>query len=456
MNPVEADPVGVGAVIPCGVGAVGPVRVAAVSPFGVGAVSAVDRLAAAMRSWARAAAGGAPPPFPFRQTTALVRAHGTNALRGAVTSALRDAAAAARRQDRVDWFTRAWLDALAARAAGGATYAHYVLAPALDRYCRRSAGPDPQSNAARLATALTADLIRHELRPGAASPPRRVRAATRLAADLHAALRHGAWHQGDRTAARPARPRRAVADPQAVRRTCARLVPLLCRGQRPLLRQLLAWTPLPATGAPDEYLFIRAVQVMEVLAEAAAAQARAAGAAAADVGEVTARLAALAGNLRCATGLFPVLSTLDPAQFAVIRAGTYGTGALQSRGFAALERHCRGLPALRAETVGAVGVDRCPVPHPALGEALRDLRARLDPAAAARLAAQVDAVDDAWLRWKRAHCGVTRRIIGAVPGTGHTDGLAYLHRHAGTALLTGDAPQTAGERERTVTPAWTT
>ncbi|HEX5741796.1 MAG TPA: hypothetical protein VFY17_09630 [Pilimelia sp.] len=418
-------------------------------------MSPADRCAAAVRRWARAAAaGGAPPPFPFRQSTALVRAHGTNALRGAVPAALHDAAAAARGQDRVDWFTRTWLDALAARVTGAATYAHYVLTPVLDRHCRCGAGPDHQVDAARLAAALTADLVHHELRPDAAAHPRRVRAAVRLAADLHAALRPGGPHPGGGRAAR--RAPTAAADPRAARRTCRRLLSALAGGQGPLLRQLLAWTPLPATGAPDEYLFMRAVQVMEVLAWAAAAQARAAGTHRADIGEVTGRLAALAGNLRRATDLFPLLSTLDPAQFATVRAGTYGTGALQSPGFAALERHCRGVPALRPETVGAVGVDRCPVPHPALGETLRALRARLDPGAAARLAAHVDAVDDAWLRWKRAHCGVTRRLIGAVPGTGHTDGLAYLRRHAAAGLLAGDPPAVAGERGRTVAPAWTT
>ncbi|AXI80904.1 tryptophan 2,3-dioxygenase [Peterkaempfera bronchialis] len=385
-----------------------------------------------IRDWSRAVDGigpGSPAPaFPFAEATAAVRAHGTAELPAELAEALVDAARTARTRagepPDESWFTDRWLRSATMTATATQSYEAYTMCGLFEQYCR--SGPAGyQQHARLLSAALTADLIRHELDAAPSDrPDARTAAATRLTGDLCQAIRPGG-----------APPRPLGHD--AALRLCTRLIHRLCRTQPPVLRRIVDCTPLPATTEPDEYLFTRSVQIMEVLSAVAAEQAgEARNRGPHQPSGLPPRLHALADTLRHATRLFHLLCTLDAGQFAHIRDATYGTGALQSPAFAALERCCRGEQALRPETLEAVPLDRSPLPEIPLRQALAALRTRLDPEAAARLDEAVTAVDTAWVRWKRTHRGVARRIIGDVPGTGGTDGLSYLNRHLDTPLLT--------------------
>ncbi|MFJ6213538.1 hypothetical protein ACIQGZ_09425 [Streptomyces sp. NPDC092296] len=385
-----------------------------------------------IRAWSHAVdaagPGGRAPAFPFAEATAAIRAHGTGDLPAELAEVLVDAAQVARSRAGEplgeSWFTDRWLRSATMTATGTESYEAYTMCGLFDQYCR-SGADDYQQRGRLLSAVLTADLIRHELDLDRGDQPHgRATAAARLAGDLCRAVRPGGG---------PSRP----LGHDAALRLCTRLSRRLCRTQPPVLRRIVDCTPLPATAEPDEYLFTRSVQVMEVLSAVAAEHATEAKRSAPhQPGGLLPRLHAVAETLGHATRIFHLLSTLDADQFAHIRAATYGTGALQSPAFAALERCCRGEQALRPETLEAVPLDRSPLPDMPLGQALTALRGRLDREGAARLDEAVAAVDSAWLHWKRTHRGVARRIIGDVPGTGGTDGLAYLGRHLDTPLLT--------------------
>ncbi|MDX3852394.1 hypothetical protein [Streptomyces sp. AK02-01A] len=395
----------------------------------------------AIRAWSRAAHTAGPaasaPEFPFTEATRTLRAYGTGALPAELAAALVEAAATAWSRAGTapaeSWFTAHWLRCATATATATQTYETYTMCGLLDQYCRAgTTGYEETANV--LSAALVADLIQHELRMAhRGRSGARSAAATRLAGDLRQAL------SPDSARPRPLGPDTAL-------RFCARLISGLCRNRPSALRRIVECTPLPATTEPDEYLFNRSVQIMEILSGAAAAQAADAGRCGPrELPELVSRLGALTRTLRHAARLFHIVSTIDAGQFARIRAATYGTGALQSPAFAALERYCRGERALRPELLTAVPVAGSPLPDVPLGQALEGLRLTLEVPAAVRLEDAVAAVDTAWLRWKRAHHGVARRIIGDVPGTGRTDGVSYLSRHMNAPLLTHhDRQETPG------------
>jgi tryptophan 2,3-dioxygenase len=354
--------------------------------------------------------------FPVAAATGELRRHGMSCASAEFVSALvaatTVAARVASRAPHLSWAVRSWLENATACVTGRRSYSAYTMSDVFDEYC--AAGEDYQSRARTVSAALLADTLSCELRT---RPEVRGTAALSLAADLHATLGHVS--RGGRLPAGEAAGR------------CADLVADLCAGE-PALAVLIPCTPLPVTTEPDEPLFIRTVQVTELLARDCARQAEQA----LHLGErrlpeLLARLTAIATNLRWASRLFPLLNTMDRDGFARIRAATTGTGALQSSGFAALERVCRGAEAVRPETVHAFPAERAPIPKTSLAVRLAGLRTgHTGP-----LEAAIGDVDTAWLRWKRAHRGATRRLIGDVPGTGGTEGLRYLDTQVHSPLL---------------------
>ncbi|WP_377267106.1 hypothetical protein [Peterkaempfera sp. SMS 1(5)a] len=423
----------------------------------------------AVQTWLRAAQRcslGLPPAFPFREVTAAIRRHGSAALPSAVNNALIEAAARAEelagRPPARSWFAARWLWSATAGARGSPSYDAYVMCGLLNQYCQ-GAG-DFRANARALGTALTADLLGHELAQHCAEFTRpRTRAAVHLAADLRRAVRgtasppaagpdpgSGAGTGTDADTADGIDPAKEPGlEPADALRLCERLVSVVQRSQSPQLRTVLAYTPLVVTTEHDEYLFIRSIQIMELLSSLAASHAQEA-LECADrdaVPELLVHLEGLRSTLDHSARLFHIVATVDPVQFAGIRDATYGTGALQSPAFAALERLCRGAEALRPETSAAVPADRQPCPATSLSSALEELLGRVDEETAARLAGTAAAVDQQWLRWKRAHHGVARRIIGDVPGTGGTLGITYLAEYMHTPLLTRHA-EPAGSAPR--------
>ncbi|WP_055589389.1 tryptophan 2,3-dioxygenase [Peterkaempfera griseoplana] len=411
----------------------------------------------AVQAWLRAAQRctlGLPPAFPFPEVTAAIRRHGSAALPSAVNRVLIEAADRAEelagRPPARSWFAARWLWSATAGARGSPSYDAYVMCGLLDQYCQ-GAG-DFRANARALGTALTADLLGHELAPQRARHARsRTRAAIHLAADLRRAMR-GAPLQPAGGADDGTDPEKEPGlEPADALRLCERAVSVVQRSQSPQLRTVLAYTPLVVTAEHDEYLFIRSIQIMELLSSLAASHAQEALGCAerTAVPEFLVHLEGLRRTLDHSARLFHIVATVDPLQFAGIRDATHGTGALQSPAFAALERLCRGAEALRPETAAAVPADRRPCPDTPLGPALEQLLGRVDPDTAARLEEAAAAVDRQWLRWKRAHHGVARRIIGDVPGTGGTLGITYLAEYMHTPLLTRHAEPVGPARRAT-------
>ncbi|MGH3774047.1 MAG: hypothetical protein ACRDRW_22095 [Pseudonocardiaceae bacterium] len=274
-----------------------------------------------------------------------------------------------------------------------------------------------------LSAVLVADLIRHEL-AATGTTQERTTAAIRLASGhLYEAMRS--------TRCLP------PADRVSALRVCARLI-IDAERKQPILRTIPASTPLPVTTEPDEYLFIRSIDVMELLSAVAASYAVEAisWSVPAELPQLLSCLRGIVDTLNWSSYLFRIVVTIDVGQFARIRAATTGTGALQSPAFAALERLCCGREALRPETLSAVSIDRVPLPSVSLQQGLALLENHLAEEAADMLRRTVRIVDREWIRWKRTHCGVVSRISGEVPGTGGTSGAAYLRQYMNIPLLT--------------------
>lgn len=402
-----------------------------------------DRAVRLIHSWSDTMPAGPSPVhclrFPFTEATAAVRAHGTRSLPADLTGALRAAAEASR--ERGDeppgeaWFTAEWLGLVVDMAAGEQSYAAYTMCRLFDAYCRATDGEGHPDHSRTLVAVLVADMIRHELAVARHPASRRTTAAVRLAADL------------GRTLGRTTGRGRSLS-PEVALRTSTWVIRRLCQGQPAALRLIVANTVLNATREPDEYLFIRSVQIMELLAYVAARYAHDArsGCCSTDLPGVVDALRGLEATLSQATRVFRIVSTIDVQQFARIRTATYGTGALQSPAFAALERLCLGTAALRPETTAAVPLHLSPVPQRPLSDALAALLHRLPCGDATPVTEAVAAVDAAWVRWKRIHRGVARHIIGNVAGTGGSAGVAYLSRHMDVPLLAGQIhPPQAGD-----------
>ncbi|AIA00688.1 hypothetical protein [Streptomyces noursei] len=391
----------------------------------------------AVDTWLQRIRKGPPGPFPHRLVARAVQAYGTTALparlRGQLVEAWEWARNCSLEPGSQDWATAAWLDCLTASLRNTPSYGAYTMTSLFGQWSRL--GDFPRRNA-QLSALLTADLIRHELRRATHEDHLGERRSRTTAATLLA--RHLDEDRGwSETNCRP----KHQGGPQAIQR-CNHLLSAGGRGL-PTTLALLVESSLPvATAEPDEPLFIRSVQIMELLAEQAAFHLREthrqAHATTPEPSALAFLLHATADSLDRAQHVFRLVATIDPTQFATIRAATAGTGALQSTGFARLERCCRGEDALRPETVDAVGLATAPAPIPSLSATLARVTTRLEAhnqTAAEQLRMAVQAVNEQWQRWKRTHLGVAKKIIGDVPGTGGTDGVRYLARHLEEPLL---------------------
>nr|AHL44345.1 putative tryptophan 2,3-dioxygenase [Streptomyces griseofuscus] len=396
-----------------------------------------ERAERAVDTWLQRIRKGPPGPFPHRLVTRAVQAHGSTALperlRGQLIDAWDWSRSCSLEPGSEEWATAAWLECLTSSLRNAPSYGAYTMTSLFGRWSRL--GDFPRRNA-QLSALLTADLIRYELRRATHEDHLGERRSRSTAATLLA--RHLDEDRGwAETTCRP----KPEGGSQAIQR-CNHLLSAGGRGL-PAPLALLVESSLPvATTEPDEPLFIRSVQIMELLAEQAAFHLgeahRRARAATPEPSSLAMLLHATADSLDRAQHVFRLVSTIDPTQFAAIRAATAGTGALQSTGFARLERCCRGEAGLRPETVAAVGLVTAPTPAPSLSTTLARVTTRLethDPTAAGHLRLAIQAVNAQWQRWKRTHLGVAKKIIGDVPGTGGTDGVRYLARHLEEPLL---------------------
>jgi tryptophan 2,3-dioxygenase len=211
-------------------------------------------------------------------------------------------------------------------------------------------------------------------------------------------------------------------------------------------RQAVNLSLLPTTRLHDEQMFVRCIQIFEMLYRqiyrclvraSAAMQVR-------DVARACAELADATGRLDMSPVLYRVVTTMPRSSFAIIREFTNGRSAIQSRSYRQIDLVC----APRRPSPAADKLPAVEVVSPTLQDTFFAIAGRLDAADLDRLAAQMRALDAAWRAMKRTHWGITLKIIGRVPGTGGTAGADYLKHAADVPLfpMLADVPMMAQPR----------
>ncbi|MDQ1445294.1 MAG: hypothetical protein QOI20_1758 [Acidimicrobiaceae bacterium] len=326
--------------------------------------------------------------FPFALAAASWRAHGRI---GADDRSVRLLDAATARLGSDDgsgaagtwaWFLRAWLPMLTDVAHGASDHGTYVGVDVLADAAARTDGET-------LAAALLGLLLAYEA--DAPSPnPRR----------MHVLGRTLAQHRGGLTRADLAPVRLLDAGPARLgpdhsgaiaRRLAARVADLT---PRPLY-DFLDLIGLPATPAHEEVVFLRTLQLFEVvfaglarsLSEAVDALARH------ETRMAHALVDQAAGNLARSIPFFRILGTMTHDAFAELgRAVPAGAGTVHSPSFARIQRDLA--PAIAAHAPSA----------PELGAAMVALNRQ-------------------WLQWQKTYAAVTTRLTGTPPPTDASTGL---------------------------------
>ncbi|MFB4313826.1 hypothetical protein [Actinomadura sp. 21ATH] len=190
---------------------------------------------------------------------------------------------------------------------------------------------------------------------------------------------------------------------------------------------------LPTTRLHDEHMFIRSIQIFEMLYRQVVGHlTRATRALELDDPELAAaELAEAAGRLEATAALYRVVTTMPKESFAVIREYTSGRSALQSRAYREVELHSAARPRHpHADKIPAVDA-----PRPTLQDAFVAASGRLPESGLTGVAMQLARLEGAWRGMKRTHWGITLKIIGTVPGTGGTAGSDYLKTMAEVPLF---------------------
>ncbi|WP_084012561.1 tryptophan 2,3-dioxygenase [Thermobifida halotolerans] len=199
-----------------------------------------------------------------------------------------------------------------------------------------------------------------------------------------------------------------------------------------LVRRAAEASLLPTTPLHDEVMFIRSVQLFEIvyrqvlrcLERAAALSVRDTATAGAELGDAVRRV-------ESTPSLFRVLTTMSRESFAVIRAYTDGRSAIQSRAYRLVER--TGAP--RPPGPFSDRIPKVEVTGPTVQEAYVSCAAAVDGTALRHVAEAMARLDRGWRAMKRTHWGITLKIIGNVTGTGGTPGADYLRTTAAIPLF---------------------
>lgn len=273
-----------------------------------------------------------------------------------------------------------------------------------------------------LSTAFIADLAAYEARALAADPENRHRRTRTVAVANLLEPGSGQAGAGDiqgwqDLAARTGRRADAVLD-----------------GIPELYRRTVALSLMPITPLHDEYMFLRSVQIFELLywrlaghiADAAAALDRG------DRERATAGLASAGTRMAATPPLYRVLTTIDKAAFAVIRDNTDGRSAIQSRPYRMVEMLCapRNPPPHVVDKIPKIELS-----GPSLQEVHERAVARHGEAALRPVTEAMARFDKAWRSAKLTHWGITMKVIGQVRGTGGTAGAHYLRDAADIRLF---------------------
>jgi tryptophan 2,3-dioxygenase len=193
------------------------------------------------------------------------------------------------------------------------------------------------------------------------------------------------------------------------------------------VRHLVEISLAPVTRLHDEQMFIRLIQVFEVLytivgdclANATDTLRRG------DANATCVALGTAATRLRAMSVLFRVLTTMPSDAFSVIRSNTPGRSANQSASYRRVERlSAPPAPAAEGDTGGA-----------SLQGVWQRQATRLSDQESRQVADAMLALDANWRTTKRTHWGITLKTIGRAPGTGGTSGADYLQAKADTPLF---------------------
>jgi hypothetical protein len=442
-----------------GVGGIG-IRRARLGLLGQSRARVVDRLA----EWVGTlgAEPAAPIPvatFPYREIVEHYGVFGRNYACAELVAGLRDLhrrlpePGSAAERLLVDWLPSTF-------DQDDGDYDSYLAAPMLERLAGAGAaaaggeaggGADVDAGLDTVLAVLLSDLLLAEGEALAAAPEaqwQRVRTHAALQAFGRIAELAPRAHGVDVASTWT---RRSVARDDPALPTQARWFAQAMLDESPaLVRRAVELALLPTTPAHDEIMFIRSVQLFElVYRQIVRCLTRAAAAlGGADLAAATAELEAAVARVDGTPILYRVLTTMSREGFAIIRGHTVGRSAVQSRAYREIERTCAPRPPGPVE----VKVADVRVPGPSLQELYLELAAS-SGVGGRGLAAVADALarlDDGWRSMKRTHWGITLKIIGRVPGTGGSSGASYLKTAAERSLFPQlpELAELAGERVR--------
>jgi tryptophan 2,3-dioxygenase len=337
------------------------------------------------------------------------------------------------------WFLDSWLPMLVDIRRGECTYATYVGTDVLhDLAVDDAMAP---FKVEELLGVLLALLLQFESERTDGSPSR----TRRLWVTASALVQHRGGLLDRETADAlwpPARVPRVDSENDAVVKAAHQLGERALAAAQPELQQFLAALAVPITAEHDEMMFLRSLQLFETVFEAilesilVARDALIGG----DVGRASTELELAKTTLTRAMPFFRIVGTMSPDRFAVIRVATIGASGLQSEAFKRIELICAqqtpdrlGGPGYSASNVAAI------VPElktaPSIEEQVADLLRKQLGQVPTRLLATMDGLDQAWLQWKKTHWAIATRLIGKQPGTGGTNGSAYLRHHMSSPLF---------------------
>lgn len=199
---------------------------------------------------------------------------------------------------------------------------------------------------------------------------------------------------------------------------------------------------LPTTRLHDEHMFIRSIQIFEMLYRQVVGHlTRATRALELDDAELAkSEIAEAADRLESTAALYRVVTTMPKKTFAVIREYTSGRSAIQSKAYREVElRSATRSPHPYADKLPALDI-----PGPTLQDAFIAAADRVPSERLTDVAAQLARMDGAWRGMKRTHWGITLKIIGVTPGTGGTAGADYLKTTVDTPLFPALTTPTRG------------
>ncbi|GAA3748629.1 tryptophan 2,3-dioxygenase [Salinactinospora qingdaonensis] len=318
-------------------------------------------------------------------------------------------------------------------------YDSYIAAPMLERLAAATGESSVDVGLDTEIVVLLADLLRTEGEALAAAPDTS-RQRVRTHATVQALARVTGLSPKAGVSVPDEVPQVGKNDP-ALAEVASRFAEATLGDAPPDIHRAVEIALLPTTPLHDELMFIRNVQLFELVYRqmSRCLQRTRLALLADDIETAVAELDDAAGRVENTPALYRILTTMSRESFAVIRSHTDGRSAIQSRSYREVERISAPRPA------GPVD-DKLPavtVPTPTLQEIYAEKGQDANPAL--RPVTEVmRRFDHAWRAMKRTHWGITLKIIGNVTGTGGTSGAAYLKTAAEIPLF----PVLHEQRER--------